>query len=179
MTADFRLLSLSLALVKENHFPEALQLLDQALARAPEEPDILLTKGYVLRLLGKIEEGEPYFAKANVLDPNRPFTLAKIGQIEFWRGDYTKAMQWFEKAIQAAQTPPAPGIAESTFESVEQTSILAYCTMIQNLAERDLFDEMAQVIRKATEEYGEDSRIQTQAFSAWFAVNVWTKPSTT
>jgi len=167
-SAKVQKLVTSAAVLIENGQAElARKQLELALNIAPDALEALLIMGLLESRLGQIEESEDLFNKANKIDPNRPFTLANLGRLAFRRGDYIEAMEWFDQTVQSAKTPPPPSIIEQTIEPSELTSIRTYGIMIQNLADRELFEEMAEVIEQATEIHKAAPQIHTQAFSGW------------
>jgi O-antigen ligase len=57
-----------------------------------------LRQGWCLDWLDKKKESQPYFAKAEQLDPNGYYTVANIGRHYFELGDYAAAKEWFVRS---------------------------------------------------------------------------------
>jgi tetratricopeptide (TPR) repeat protein len=58
-----------------------------------------LRYGWCLDWLDRAAESEPYFNRAEELDPNGYFTLANIGLHYVQVGDYAAAKPWFERSL--------------------------------------------------------------------------------
>jgi Flp pilus assembly protein TadD len=55
--------------------------------------------GMCLDRLERFDEAEPYFNKADELDPNGYFTMANVGRHYVETGDYAAARPWFERSL--------------------------------------------------------------------------------
>jgi O-antigen ligase len=55
--------------------------------------------GMCLDRLERFDEAEPYFNKADELDPNGYFTMAHVGLHYVATGDYAAARPWFERSL--------------------------------------------------------------------------------
>ena len=77
-----------------------------------------LRYGMCLDWLDKHDEAEPYFNRADALDPNGYYTAANIGWHYVQAGDYAAARPWLERSLRLAHgrkmtwPPPTLEIAE-------------------------------------------------------------------
>ena len=55
--------------------------------------------GMCLDRLERFDEAEPYFNKADELDPNGYFTMANVGRHYVETGDYAAARPWLERSL--------------------------------------------------------------------------------
>src|SRR3569832_2097199 len=55
--------------------------------------------GWCLDWIGRPEESQPYFSKAEALDPNGYFTMASIGRHYVELNDFAAARPWFERSL--------------------------------------------------------------------------------
>lgn len=55
--------------------------------------------GMCLDWLGRYDEAEGFYSKAETLDPNGYFTAANIGWHYIQTGDYSAARAWLERSI--------------------------------------------------------------------------------
>jgi O-antigen ligase len=60
--------------------------------------------GMCLDWLERFEEAEPFFMRANELDPNGYFTMAQIGRHYALKGEYAAARPWLERSLQLQKT---------------------------------------------------------------------------
>jgi tetratricopeptide (TPR) repeat protein len=68
-------------------------------ARRPDMPDVL--EGYAELAIGagNLDEGIALLQKAAALDPTSPHYFARIGEVEFARGNAAEAYDWFGKSL--------------------------------------------------------------------------------
>jgi tetratricopeptide (TPR) repeat protein len=55
--------------------------------------------GMCLDFMERFDEAEPYFNKADELDPNGYFTMAHVGKHYVDIGNYAAARPWFERSL--------------------------------------------------------------------------------
>jgi len=136
-------------LISQRNFDEGLKLLHEALEHKPDWPEVLLTIGHITQLKGDIEGGEPYFQKAMALEPNRPYTHAKLGRIAFWRGNMDEALAYYQATIKLSTAPPPVCFVDKFIEPLEQTLRSCYVLIFEILTDSDRFEEMETMVDEA------------------------------
>ena len=86
---------------------EALELIEKALALAPNEPAILDSMGWVLYKLGRLKEAQNYLERAYELMRD-PEIAAHLGEVLLALGDNEKALQIWQEAI--VESPEHEGL---------------------------------------------------------------------
>jgi tetratricopeptide (TPR) repeat protein len=86
---------------------EALELIEKALALAPDEPAILDSMGWVLYKLGRLKEAQNYLERAYELMRD-PEIAAHLGEVLLALGDNEKALQIWQEAI--VESPEHEGL---------------------------------------------------------------------
>jgi tetratricopeptide (TPR) repeat protein len=74
----------------------------------------LSKKGYQLLKENKISEAETLFETILSLDPNNNYALVGIGDGERKRGNYRKAIEHYERCLEATPTTTTPSSASPT-----------------------------------------------------------------
>ncbi len=93
------LLPLGLALNHESRFAEAKPFLDQALAQAPSDSDILAALAEAEERLGQTSSAEARARQALSSDPNNATAHLVLGLIDMAQGRFEAARQTLEKAV--------------------------------------------------------------------------------
>jgi tetratricopeptide (TPR) repeat protein len=65
----------------------------------PYDPYGQMRLGMCLDWVGRHADAEPYFTKANALDPNGFYTAAHVGWHYFQVADYPTAQKWFQRSL--------------------------------------------------------------------------------
>ncbi|HEV2320682.1 MAG TPA: tetratricopeptide repeat protein, partial [Verrucomicrobiae bacterium] len=73
--------------------------------------------GMCLDWLGRCDESEPYYSRAEALDPNGYFTVANIGWHYVQSGDYAAARVWLWRSLRLEWNPNP--IASSYWDIVQ------------------------------------------------------------
>src|ERR687890_272975 len=89
-------------LASEGLIEEALSRFEQALAAAPENPEVVEAVGRALLNLDRLEEAEASFERWTRRHPEDADMLINAGLTAFDATDYARALEFFEKAIEAA-----------------------------------------------------------------------------
>lgn len=107
-------------------FPEAVQALQEADRRKPNEPEILAEYAEALALeRGRKLEGEPtrLLERALKIDPNHPKALTLAGSAAFEAKDYKRAIGYWERL--QAQVPADSELAQALQAGLAQARELA------------------------------------------------------
>lgn len=83
----------------EQRAAQAITWYQRGITNNPHNCYNYLRWGAVLDFLGRHEEAEPVFLKADDLDPNGFFTSGQIGQHYVDAGDYATARPWLERSL--------------------------------------------------------------------------------
>jgi choline-sulfatase len=86
-------------LAEEMRYPEAVPLLEQAIAEEPGLPIAYLQLGTALTFLKSYEKGVPVLQKAVELRPDLPIPRYQLGSALFETGDFAGAALQLEKAV--------------------------------------------------------------------------------
>jgi O-antigen ligase len=78
---------------------QAVEWFQKAIDLNPFDPYSQIRLGMCLDWVGRHADAEPYFAKANALDPNGYYTAAHLGWHYFQVADYPKAQKWFQRSL--------------------------------------------------------------------------------
>ncbi len=97
-------------LAEEMHYPEAVPLLEQAIAKEPDLPIAYLQLGTALTFLKDFEKAAPVLQKAVELRPDLTIPRFQLGSALFETGDFSGAALQFETAISRS-----PNWAEAHF----------------------------------------------------------------
>ena len=81
------------ALVRRDHFADALPKLGAALARLPDNADLNSLMGFTLRKLKRYDESERHYQKALASDPDHRGAREYYGELLLTRGDIAKARE--------------------------------------------------------------------------------------
>jgi tetratricopeptide (TPR) repeat protein len=84
LVPDDALADYAFALAKEKRFDEALEILDQV--QNPNTPKALNYRGYIIRKLGRTEEGIGYYLKSVALDPHYVQVREYLGEAYVTQG---------------------------------------------------------------------------------------------
>jgi len=79
---------------------EAMEMVDEAIALAPDNASYLDTKGWIYFKLNKFEESEEYLLKANQIDPENDEILMHLGELYYMMGLHDKAKELWQEAIE-------------------------------------------------------------------------------
>lgn len=88
-------------LAGEGLVEDALSRFEQALALAPEEPEVIEAVGRALLELGRLEEAEASFVDALELDPGWPAPWLGLAAVATYRDEPFKVVHHLERAIEA------------------------------------------------------------------------------
>lgn len=83
----------------QNTATQAMRWFQSAIELNQYDPFSQIRLGMCLDWVGKHAEAEPYFAKANALDPNGFYTAAHVGWHYFQVADYPAAQKWFQRSL--------------------------------------------------------------------------------
>lgn len=84
---------------KQRHFPEALEMMNNAIQRMPNEPALHYYKGIILTSASRYDEAADACGLAVVLDPKNMDTVACRGRAYYLGNHYSQAQQDAEKLI--------------------------------------------------------------------------------
>ena len=98
---------------------KAMDWFDRAIKLNPYYGYSFMQYGMCLDWLGRFDEGQSYFDRAVLLDPNGYFTAAHMGWHYVQKEDYAAAKTWFERSERLLGGPRNP-IANSYLPIVER-----------------------------------------------------------
>lgn len=93
-------------LAEEMHYPEAVPLLEQAIAKEPDLPIAYLQLGTALTFLKDYEKAAPVLQQAVTLRPDLTIPRFQLGSALFETGDFAGAALQFETAISRSPNWP-------------------------------------------------------------------------
>ena len=79
----------------------------QAVALAPDDPQVRLLEGLHLRLTGAVDASLEAIIRAAALDPDNPAVIAELGQAYELAGDMNAAERWLSFAVSLSDGDPA------------------------------------------------------------------------
>lgn len=77
----------------------AMQWFNRGMKLDPYDSYDCLRYGMCLDWLGRYDDAEPYYSRAEALDPNGYFTMANIGWHYVQTGDYAAARAWLQRSL--------------------------------------------------------------------------------
>jgi len=95
------------------NFQRALQLVTEALNEAPEDPNILDTKGWILCQKGDFSQAITYLEQAVELAPENPTLKYHLGYCQAKLGEVDKAKETLEKLLETKVRFPELAAAET------------------------------------------------------------------
>ena len=112
------------AVVRQGNLDEALLIIDEGLKLAADDPQLLILRGVLLEKLGKMDEAERAFGKAQLL-------IEEPANYHFARAEAYLGFDWVDEAVGAAEQ----GVAEDP-ELANGFLILGQCLQTQGDVER-------------------------------------------
>jgi len=112
------------AVVREGNLGEALLIIDEGLKLAEDDPQLLILRGVLLEKLGKMDEAERAFGKAQLL-------VEEPANYHFARAEAYLGFDWVDEAVDAAEQ----GVADNP-ESANGFLVLGQCLQTQGDVER-------------------------------------------
>jgi len=89
----------------EGELKEALRIVE-ALSSISDDPTALTAAGAAVSICGDQERATSFIEKALTLDPNNAWAWARLGWIAIYKGEATRAMEWFRRAMTLSPMDP-------------------------------------------------------------------------
>ncbi|MBF0428939.1 MAG: tetratricopeptide repeat protein, partial [Magnetococcales bacterium] len=96
------------AMTTMNRLPEAIAVLDEAIANEPNNPESYLQRGSLQATQRHFKQAAEDFQKGVNLDPKNPTLLANLGLIHFLLGNFKQAEQIFQQSATLQPNDPYP-----------------------------------------------------------------------
>jgi tetratricopeptide (TPR) repeat protein len=91
----------------QGNMEASMDIMQGLLDKNPENPQILNFIGYSWAEQGvNLDQAEAMIRKALELEPDAGYIMDSLGWVYFQRGDYKKAMEWIDKAIESMGDDP-------------------------------------------------------------------------
>lgn len=95
-----------MALAREMQGKSGTERLAEALALAPQNPQVRFVEGILYRLRGQLDASVAAFAQATALDPSNPALYAELGTAYRLIGDLPTAERWLQFALELSDEDP-------------------------------------------------------------------------
>ena len=86
-------------LTQDYRWREAIRLLEKAVRKYPDEPQLLVRLGNLFVRSGQASEGERWLQQALFLHPDNPRTLYLLGKARLRRGNVASAIDFFQQSL--------------------------------------------------------------------------------
>ena len=87
--------------------PKAIEMMERAIAINPQNAAALNYLGYTYAELGQhLDEAEKLIRRALAIEPDDGFYIDSLGWVYYMRGDYPRAVEQLERAIEHAGDDP-------------------------------------------------------------------------
>ena len=104
---DRTLFTLGAAYDEAKNKPKAIELMQRAIALNPQNAAALNYLGYTYAELGeRLDEAEQLIRRALAIEPDDGFYIDSLGWVYYQRGDYGRAVEHLERAIELAGDDP-------------------------------------------------------------------------
>jgi tetratricopeptide (TPR) repeat protein len=107
------------------HPLEALERYQAEIARHPDNADLHLGCGNVLKLLGRTDQAEAEYQCAGQLEPENPHVWYNLAELAADRGDYAEAMGLWERVLEVTPHSKLPAKERRLFVETARDSLEA------------------------------------------------------
>jgi tetratricopeptide (TPR) repeat protein len=107
------------------HPLEGLERYQAEIARHPDDADLCVGYGNVLKFLGRTDQAEAEYQRAGELDPNNPHVSFNLAELAADRGDYAEAIRLWQRVLEVTPHSKLPAEERRLFLETARDSLKA------------------------------------------------------